>query len=142
MKVLVFAPHAGIWVHAFPEALIAESLMKADCHVSYVTCDTSLKDFCVVMNAFGLDINATRQDKKNICQVCCKNNTHLKNAFKFPMRALNDYLLDSDEKNIEDLVRSLDVASLLNFKEDDISIGRLTLYQIILEFKKKFTGVY
>ena len=29
MKILFFAPHAGIWVHAFPEALIAESLAKA-----------------------------------------------------------------------------------------------------------------
>ena len=30
MRALVLAPHAGIWVHSFPEALIAEVLDKVD----------------------------------------------------------------------------------------------------------------
>jgi len=33
------APHAAIWVHAFPEALLAESLAKNGHEIIYVTCD-------------------------------------------------------------------------------------------------------
>ena len=38
MKILVFAPHAAIWVHAFPEALIADALHQGWCEAKGFKC--------------------------------------------------------------------------------------------------------
>ena len=38
LKILVFAPHSAIWLHAFPEALIVESLAQEGHEIIYITC--------------------------------------------------------------------------------------------------------
>ena len=43
MNVLVFAPHSAVWIHAFPEALVAEALMQEGHQIIYVGCGGVLK---------------------------------------------------------------------------------------------------
>ena len=69
MKILVFAPHAAIWVHAFPEALVAEALAQAGHEVVYVTCDRQFADYCVAMSAHGVPFGAAAERRSAIFAV-------------------------------------------------------------------------
>jgi len=65
LTILLFAPHSAIWVHAFPEALIAESLEQGNHRIVYVTCSGEFHNYCVCMSAYGLDQNSPQIKKKN-----------------------------------------------------------------------------
>ena len=69
-SVVFFSPYAGIWFHAFPEALVAAEIQRANSHVVYVTCDGILSAGCVVMSAFGLKADADKAARENICVKC------------------------------------------------------------------------
>ena len=65
-RVLFFSPHAGIWQHAFPEALIADAIGQSGADVFYVTCGGVLSSFCVVMASRGLRIESAAADIRSI----------------------------------------------------------------------------
>ena len=44
LKILFFAPHSAVWIHAFPEALLAESLRQAGHEIVYAACGGTLRE--------------------------------------------------------------------------------------------------
>lgn len=137
MKVLVFAPYAGMWDHAFPEAVIAESLAQHGHEIFYVTCDKTLKGFCTVMTAFGLNDHATREERESVCRTCQRYQEIILNKFNFKNHYAMHNLLDVDVQNqIDEHLQALTQENLINFTIDGIDIGRVTLYQMLLEHKK------
>ncbi|MGD9592592.1 MAG: hypothetical protein AB7V32_08740, partial [Candidatus Berkiella sp.] len=136
MKVLFFAPHAGIWPHAFPEALIAESLAKEGNEIVYITCEKSFNSFCTVMAAHGLTNNSTTIQKEDVCNKCSINNNLLLKQFPFRYHSLKTYIDNSNYQEIEEKLSKINRENLIDFTLDEVEIGRLTLYQILLEYKK------
>jgi UDP:flavonoid glycosyltransferase YjiC (YdhE family) len=63
MKILFFSPHTAIWVHAFPEALVAEALQQGGHEIVYVTCGRQLQRYCVAMSAHQVPPAAADRDK-------------------------------------------------------------------------------
>src|ERR1051325_5414401 len=51
MKILFFSPHSALWVHAFPEALVAEALKQGGHDIVYVGCGRTFSRGCVCMSA-------------------------------------------------------------------------------------------
>ena len=136
MKVLVFAPHAAIWIHAFPEALIAESLRQAGHEVVYVTCGGLLSGYCIPMSASGVRYDAPAQNKLAVCRTCGRNAAVIRKEFGFRGPSLAEETLPSDEAAVRQL---LEDATRDNFKTIELAglpVGRFALYQFLILRKK------
>jgi hypothetical protein len=136
MKVLFFAPHSAIWVHAFPEALVAEAFAKAGHDVLYVACGGEFRAYCTAMTAFGLKADASEEDKARICRTCKRSEELVRGQFGFRGYTLSSRLTDDDHAEIERLLRTVTPDNYLEFKVLGIEVGRMALYELLLNRKK------
>jgi hypothetical protein len=135
MKILVFAPHSEIWVHAFPEALLAESLQNGGNAIVYVGCGGQFHRFCVPMSSHGLTPQSNEIDRRRICDRCRRNESLIRSQFGFRGANVAD-LVSSSDGAVDRLIRSADRDALLDFEQDGIMIGKIALYQLMLRTKR------
>ena len=136
MKILFFAPHAGIWIHSFPEALVADSLVKEGHEVIYLGCRKTLANHCIVMSAQGIDHLSADSVKAQACNGCIKNSERLKSEFGFADANIESFIQPGDEIEIEAILNSKKLNELTELVIDEIPVGRLALYYLLLKFKK------
>lgn len=136
MKVLVFAPHAAIWIHAFPEAVIAETIAKAGHEVLYVTCDRQFADYCVAMTASGLPFGADEAARRAVCDRCRSNAGLIRERFGFPTVELGAWLRLGDEAAIRDLVAGAKRGDPAATEFHGLPVGRFALYQMLVRRKR------
>ncbi|MEO8548958.1 MAG: capsule biosynthesis protein [Kofleriaceae bacterium] len=136
MRVLFFSPHAGIWPHSFPEALVADAIRNAPADLIYITCDGALGSFCVTMAAQGLTARSDPGAKHEVCDRCRTARDRLRRGFHFPGYDFETVLTDVDRMRIEALLDEADPAALASFEVDGIAVGRAALYEFLIERKK------
>lgn len=136
MKMLFFAPHSAIWVHAFPEALAAEALQQEGHQVVYVTCGEVLEDQCVAMNAHGMDSRTSFENRKRICNLCNANKKILRQRMGLRGYDMTELLLPEDYGQIHDILSKISLENYLRLEIDSVPVGRYALYELILNRKK------
>ena len=136
MKILVFAPHAAIWVHAFPEALVAEALAKAGHEVVYVTCDRQFADYCVAMTASGVPFGAAAERRSAVCDRCRAHAGLIRDRFPFRATEIGEWLSAGDEDLIRDVVAKADRRDPASGQLNGLAVGRFALYQLLIRRKK------
>ena len=136
LKIIFFAPHTAIWVHAFPEALVAEALQQEGHEITYITCGEVFNSCCVCMNAFGLSQESSTIDKKNICITCNTNKKVIRQNFKLEGYDLIDKLTLDDVSLIESTISKVTKENFLDLSIENIQIGRFALYEFLLKYKK------
>lgn len=136
MKILFFAPHSAIWVHAFPEALIAEALQQSGHEIVYVTCGGTLNRNCVPMIAHGLADNASVSDRQKVCAQCDRFDTMLRHEFGFQGTKLRDLVGDEEERVADHILAGMTREAIMTLEKDGILLGRLALYQLMLRRKR------
>ena len=136
MKALVFAPHAGIWVHAFPEALVANALRQGGIDIVYVTCGGVLSSFCVTMASRGLTLGSTAADKQAVCRACRANRDRLRGRFGFSGYDFESVLTADDARRIDELVASASPSTIASFEVEGAKLGRAALYEYLIQRKK------
>jgi hypothetical protein len=124
VKVVAFAPHAGIWVHAFPEALVADAARSDGAELVYVTCNGELSDYCVPIAA-GIS-----------CAECKHNHARLRSSFDFPGYDLDSVLDDRDRMHVAAIVDEAKPEAIDELVVDGIAVGRAALYEFVIEHKK------
>jgi len=134
VRALFFAPHAGIWVHAFPEALIADALGDSGIDIVYVTCGGALSSLCITMASRGVAIDSPVAAKQAVCRECMRNRDLLRADFDFKGYDFESVLTPVDERRIEELTaRPRTVAT---FDLDGVAVGRAALYEYLISKKK------
>ncbi|HEX5470484.1 MAG TPA: hypothetical protein VFW73_01290, partial [Lacipirellulaceae bacterium] len=136
MKILVFAPHAETWAHAFPEALVAESLKKEGHAVLYVGCGMQLQRFCVPMGSHSLTPEADDAIRHRVCHNCCRNDRLIRRNFGLAGPNLADLIGPDEEAEIDRIVTGLSNDAMIDFEGDNIRIGKFALYQLMLRQKR------
>ena len=136
MKILVFAPHAAIWIHAFPEAVIAETLAKAGHDILYVTCDRQFADYCVAMTASGLPYGADESARHAVCDRCRANAGLVRERFGFPTVELGAWLRPGDEATINEVVEGAKRGDPAATEFHGLPVGRFALYQMLVRRKR------
>jgi len=136
MKVLFFAPHSAIWVHAFPEALVAESLQQLGHEVVYVSCGEVLQQQCVAMSGLGLRPLASIAERKRACERCNANKAILRQRMALRGPDMSDVLNADDFSRIDHILAGVDRKNVLRLEVDSIPVGRYALYELILHRKK------
>ena len=135
MKILVFAPHAATWIHAFPEALVAEALVQAGHDIIYVTCDRRF-EHCVAMSAYGVPFGAPAEERSMVCDRCRAHARIIGERFPFRTTELGEWLSPGDEERIRDIVAKADRGNPAAPELDCLPIGRCALYELLIQRKK------
>jgi len=136
VKILFFAPHSAIWVHAFPEALVAEALAQSGHEVVYVTCGESLQADCVAMRASGLDYRASIEQRQAVCSRCNANAGILRKRVGLAGYDMAAMLRAEDKSRVEEIVSGIGDADFLGLEIDGVPVGRYALYELLLHRKK------
>jgi len=136
MKIMFYAPHSAIWSHAFPEALVAEALMQRGNKIIYVGCGKQFKSYCVAMSAAGLSYYSTEKEKLNICQKCENNKSIIRKEFGLKGSDIADELSIKDNQIIATILNEATPTNYLNLEFSGICVGRLALYEFLLNHKK------
>lgn len=135
-KVLVFAPHSGIWVHAFPEALVAEALMKNGHDVVYITCGKVFSRQCVVMDASRVGWRSEGHQREEICRQCGASKDLLRQEFSLSGYDLAQALDANDYAQIDNILARTTPETFQSLVIDDVPVGRLATYELLLRYKK------
>ena len=136
MKVLFFAPHSAIWIHAFPEALVAEALAQEGNEIVYVGCGGLLHSHCISMTALGVPFEATRYEKERICRLCRHNKEIIRTRFKLGGVDLAETANDEDVRVAATLGSSVTPQNCLDLVVDGVEVGRIALYELLIQHKK------
>lgn len=136
MKIVFFAPHSAVWIHSFPEALIAESLKQAGHQIIYVGCGGTLKSHCVAMSAYSVPFEAPPSAKGRVCTICRRNRDIIRRSFGFGGPDLEDLVTAEDWAAAEESIRSLPAAQLLGLTLDGIEVGKIALYEMLIQRKR------
>jgi hypothetical protein len=136
MKVLFFSPHAAIWIHAFPEALVAEALQQGGHEIVYVTCGMQLKSACVAMSAHGVPADAPAARKAEVCRKCESNKELLRERFGFAGGDLAAALTPAEVADVRAVVASATRDNFLSIEAAGVDAGRVALYEFLLDHKK------
>lgn len=139
VKILFFAPHAAIWVHAFPEALIAETLAQSGHTIVYVSCGEALQKVCIPMNAFGLDHLSPLKARQEMCRRCGEHTQLIRTEFGLEGCDLAGLLEPADWETVEQLLAGLSPDTINACTIQGVPVGRLALYEPILNRKKTET---
>jgi len=132
MKILFFAPHTAIWVHAFPEALVAEALQQGGHEIVYVTCGRQLRRYCVAMSAHNVLPHAPDRHKLTICESCDARKHLLREQFGLKGYDLSELISQEDESCVEEILRRLTLNGIMTLEVEGIPVGRLALYRLML----------
>lgn len=136
MKVLVFAPHAHIWKHSFPEAVLVESLMISGHDIFYVTCSGGFQKHCIPMISSHIPHNAPDEVKKQICFECKANAALIVDKFGFPNVAFDKFIESDDYNEIESIIINTTRDNFAQLEIDGIKVGEIALYQVLLRYKQ------
>ena len=136
MKVLFFAAHAGVWQHAFPEALVADAIRAGGAEVVYITCGGAFGEYCITMGARGVPMNADAATKRAVCDMCQASRDRLRAGFVFRGHDLESALTPADHTRIDKILAAADPEAIISLEVDGIGIGRLSLYEFMIERKK------
>jgi hypothetical protein len=134
-SLLFFSPFSGNWKAALAEHQIMKSLAR-DFDIFDIRCDEYFREFCTVMNAKRLDIISDEKSKKTICQSCIKN-TELLKSKKIQTRTVSKSLfMDEEYIELQKDITDSDVSELIHQKFRDVYIGKLSIFETIIKYKK------
>jgi hypothetical protein len=136
MKILFFAPHSELWIHAFPEALVAESLQQHGHEVTYVSCGQAFDKFCVPMAAHKMTPDTPAVERQGICDRCKKNDRLLRKGLNLRGPTLDEILTLEDRADVDQILEKVDRENFYDLQCEGVPVGRIALYQVILHHKK------
>ena len=135
-KVLFYAPHSGIWVHAFPEALVAEVLVKHGHDLVYITCGKVFSQQCVVMDAVRVGWQSEEHQREDVCRQCVASRDLLRREFKLDGYDLAQALDADDYAQVEGILARTTAESFQDLVVEGVPVGRLATYELLLRHKK------
>jgi hypothetical protein len=136
MKILFFAPHSAIWVHAFPEALVAEALAREGHDIVYVGCGEQFKSHCVAMSARGVKVDSPLEAKQRVCESCKASENLIRREFGFGGFTLASILEAEDLQAVDRYMSRATPDNFLEIVIDDVEVGRAALGTFLLSYKK------
>jgi len=137
----LFSPFANVWDHSFPEALIAEGLVKQGAEVLAIRCGTMLDAHCIAMSASAVGPTASLAVKAQVCRACIKRRDLLTQVMPFPTVTMDDFVLPADHDLAKQVVSSATVENWPSIVVDDVPIGRYAAYEFLLNHKLVGTNI-
>lgn len=141
MRILFFSLHADLWGHAFPEAIVAETLAEAGHEIIYAGCGGSLDRFCVPMAAHGMTVHTPASERGKVCAQCRRRDELIRSEFGFHGPHLSDLVDGEMEREADRILDVADRGTLIDLEIDGVAVGRVALYQLMLRRKRLETDL-
>lgn len=135
-SILFYTPHVAIWAHTVPEMYLAKGLNYIGHNVQILTCGAAM-NYCSAMTARRVNPNSDLKQYKNICQDCIDGSKAIQNYLGIHVNRLSQF---GEQKIYNDAHKLCEQAILeknQNLKLFNINIGKISLYEFILIYKKK-----
>jgi vacuolar-type H+-ATPase subunit F/Vma7 len=136
MNILFFTPYYSMWNTTLIENMFMEELSK-NYKITVLYCDGFMSNICIAQDSEHKNIFTSKKEKLKTCKNCKKNFNSLKknpniDYIKIDKFISKDILSEIENLNLEKKSNS----DLLNFRSENINIGKLTLYELSLKKKK------
>jgi len=135
-KIIFFAPHSLLWVHAFPEGVVAESLMKSKHDIVYITCGGALNSACICLGMKGVGPDSPDAKRAEVCGQCSSRAHLIQKEMKLPGYSLSSASLPEDDEKVKAVLASVSPSNFSEFALEGIPIGKITAYEILIQYKK------
>jgi len=138
MRILVFAPYAGIWRHTVMENQLIDVISNiSDVEIIKIRCGGTFIHGCGVTRYLHVSENSQEHVREAACQKCMfaaeKSDSHQNIRAEY----LRSFIQAADRETIMRKVESFDFSDPLSITKGDLQIGRIALYELILRFKKR-----
>lgn len=138
MRILFFAPHTALWVHAVPEAYLARGLAEYGHQIDYLTCGRA-QTYCAPMTARRLEPGCSEEERSRICKTCEAGVNAISRVYGFEMDSLSRHLTRQDSEDCKRIAADAVVRRTLDAAMLGVNVGRLALYEFTLAHKKMST---
>lgn len=135
MRVLCFSPNDAIWRWTLPQAQFLETLKRRGDEIVYVHCSREYASYCMSMAASGVQFSAASEDKSAICSICVRNSDLVRDELQFDGRPLGSFIDVDMRAEGTRLACELSVSEMMEHEEFGVQIGRLALYETIIQTK-------
>jgi hypothetical protein len=135
LKIVFFSPHSAIWVHSFPEALVAEALQQAGHQIVYIGCGRAF-DHCICMTASRVAPHAASETRSAICDTCESRKNILLASFGFPNYDMSSVLDEQLLADANEIVAKATPENFLGIVVDEVEVGRAALSTYLLSYKR------
>jgi hypothetical protein len=135
LKVIFFSPHSAIWVHSFPEALIAEALQQAGHEVRYIGCGRAF-EHCICMMAAKVAPRAPVETRRSVCRTCETRKDILVSGFGFSGYDAASVLDQAALDEADAIVARATPENFLDIVIDGVEVGRAALSTFLLNNKR------
>ncbi len=115
---------------------MAEALRQQGNQIVYVGCGRQFKSYCIAMSACGLKFDSPEKEKEKICQKCERNKAFIRKEFGLNGPDIAEELSLEDVRQIVDVLKDVTPENYLALNYLGIEVGRLTLYEFLLNHKK------
>ncbi len=135
LRIVCFSPNDAVWLWTLPQAQVLDALQQRGDEIIYVYCDREYSSFCMSMASHGVGFSDDPAAKKAICDKCVRQSQMVRSQLDFAGRSLRSFLQPQDIDDADRLSRERLVEELYNYSEDNLPIGRLALYETIIQTK-------
>ncbi|KIF66081.1 hypothetical protein HY68_37765 [Streptomyces sp. AcH 505] len=135
VRVVCFSPNDAVWRWTLPQAQFLEALQQRGDEIIYVYCDREYSSFCMSMASSGVRFSDAADKKKAICDRCVVQSDMVRSQLNFEGRPLRSFLRGEDIEEADRLSRDAPMETLYDHVEHGLSIGRLALYETIIQTK-------
>lgn len=137
LKVVFFSPHSAVWVHAFPEALVAEALAQEGHDILYLTCGRVFNRHCVAMSALRQTFYSPPAARDRICALCDLNKSTIRREFNFRGFDIASVLTHEETLRADQLLSQIKRDNFLEASCNGVEYGRAALSTFLLTNKKQ-----
>ena len=136
-NVVIFAPYSNIWSHSVSEGRLAKALLKIGCNVTVISCGGIFPKYCTPMELYNFEsVYTNTLMKSEICKNCQNNSNFLFKSNKLNYLNIANYITSAERSYALSLTQNLEFSEILDFKLDNLPIGRIALYEPLIKFKK------
>jgi hypothetical protein len=134
MKICLFMPNSAILPHFFAELRIADIIQTKTNHdVQLITCDSFFENSCTSSSYLGDNSNELNLTSKSC--IACHQAVQRGGVEDFDNYSLGEFF--TKESIIEyEKARDLVNSNPIDFEYLGVPLGRISLYELVLEFKK------
>ena len=137
LKILSFSPYSAAWWMVFPEAVYLKELCQI-AEIKQIKCNGAYNGWCTAMPSVGSIDIPDEEDRAKICSRCRFNKLELlEKHFNFDMDDIEMYLDELDYQKAKNLTSSLQKEEMINYRVEDLEIGKIAQYEVLLHSKKQ-----
>lgn len=141
LKILTFSPYSFINVHAYPEAVVADTLRRRGHEIVQVRCRGLYCGYCISMAAINLSPRSPREEKEAVCRECNLRRQAIEEEFRFETIYIDDFVTPEMLADADAKVAELTVDNWAELSYDGIPIPRYAAIEYVLNEKINTTKI-